>query len=58
MKIMYIITNNEGLILKVSIDKENEEMIEVTDFPDDLLENPNGYIYINNEFINNDIEGE
>lgn len=47
---MYIITDNVGKILKVSIERENEEMCEVTEFPEDLLENPSGYTYIENEF--------
>ena len=50
---MYIIKNELGKILKVSILEENEDMIFIENYPADLILNPVKYLFLDNGFIGN-----
>ena len=49
---MHIIVYNKKII-KVSIEKENAEMIEVNEVPEDLLSVPDKYLYTPEGIVQN-----
>ena len=49
---MYIIIENNKIV-KVSISKDNTEMIEVSPVPEDLISFPDKYLYQDGEILQN-----
>ena len=50
---MYIIVDETNKIIKASLSNENEGMISIDTFPEDLLFSPSKYLYVDNAFIDN-----